>query len=141
MFFKFAFELSKNNSFLCVPGQQYNLSRSSEFASLKEPFTWTCDMFIPAGRSVNAVSFYRNNKECGIVGLINAACMKVETNPRYIFDCSSKFTYTLTIPAENMTEYEQGSVWICLYPGDSSLRSPNVTLEIASKIFVMINFL
>ena len=46
----------------------------------------------------------------------------------------------LTIPAENMTEYEQGSVWMCQYPGDSSFRSPNVTLEIASKIFDMIYF-
>lgn len=94
-------------------------------------------MFIPTGRSVNFVSFNRNNKECGIVGLQNAACVKVETNPRYILNCSSEFTYTLTIPAENMAENEQGSVWMCQYPGDSNIRSHNVTLEIASKIFLL----
>lgn len=120
-----------------MPGQQYNLSRSSEFASLAESFTWTCEMFIPAGRSFNVVSFYRNNVLCGTVGLINTACRTINRNPGYILNCLSKFTYTLTIPAENMTEYEQGSVWMCLYPGDSSFRSPNVTLEIASKNFFL----
>lgn len=43
-------------------------------------------------------------------------------------------SYTLTIPAENMTEYEQGSVWGCYYPADDSYKSPDVVLNIASKI-------
>lgn len=97
-------------------------------------------MFIPAGRTVSVVRFYRNNIQCGTVGLTNTGCITENPNPRYIINCSSKFTYMLTIPAENMTEYEQGSVWMCQYPGDSSFRSPNVTLEIASKIFDMIYF-
>lgn len=41
--------------------------------------------------------------------------------------------YTLTIPAENMTEMEQGSMWRCGYVGNSSYRSSDVMLKIASK--------
>lgn len=88
-------------------------------------------MFIPPNQSINAVTFYRNNVNCAIVGHINGNCVTEETNSKYTYGCFSEFSYTLTIPAENMTEYEQGSVWRCEYFSNSIFRSPDVTLTIA----------
>lgn len=42
--------------------------------------------------------------------------------------------YTLTIPAQNMAEYEQRSTWSCKYVSNSSYRSPDAILKIASMI-------
>ncbi|XP_078310222.1 uncharacterized protein LOC111134632 isoform X2 [Crassostrea virginica] len=121
-------------SLLCATtkGQQYNLTGSSEYAVLGRNFTWTCKMFIPTGQTINGVTFYRNNIFCGSVGLVtDLECKILSPNPRYKYGCLSEFSYTLTIPAENMTEYEQGSVWRCIYFGSSIFRSPDVTLAIA----------
>ena len=43
-------------------------------------------------------------------------------------------SYALTIPAENMTEYAEGFVWGCFYPGDGSFKSPDIVLYIACKM-------
>ena len=59
--------------------------------------------------------------------------MMISTDPKYTFGCLSKYIYTLTIPAENMTEYEQGSVWRCEDFGYSRVKSSDVTLKISSK--------
>ena len=91
-------------------------------------------MFIPSGQTINGVTFYRNNIVCGTVGLV-PGCKIIGSDPRYTFGCKSESSYTLTIPAENMTESEQGSVWRCEYFGISIFRSPDVNLTIASKIF------
>nr|XP_022344647.1 hemicentin-1-like [Crassostrea virginica] len=99
-------------------------------------FNWTCEMFIPPDQSINAVTFYRNNTRCASIGHLNGNgnCVIVDANPTYIFRCLSEFSYTMTIPAENMTEYEQGSVWRCEYFGDGNFKSPDVTLTIAVDV-------
>ena len=91
-------------------------------------------MFIPSNQTVNGVTFYRNYSRCASVGHLNGMCVIVYAIPRYTSGCLSEFSYTLTIPAENMTESEQGSVWRCEYYGYSAFRSPDVTLTIASKL-------
>ena len=77
---------------------------------------------------MNAVAFYRNSVLCAVVGNLNNTCVTDISNSRYMYGCSSVISYTLTIPAENMTEYEQGSVWKCVYFGDSRFKSLDVTL-------------
>ena len=95
---------------------------------------WTCDMFVPSGMTGNAVFFQRNGTDCGLLLHNENGCLKFDLNPRYTFACVSEYSYALTIPAENMTEYEEGSVWGCSYPGDGSYKSPDVVLNIASKM-------
>lgn len=118
-------------------GEQYNLTGSSEFAVLGEAFTWTCDMYVPPGESLNAVSFYRNQAVCAVIGHKDKKCLYQSYNSRYIYRCQSEYVYTLTIPAQNMTILEQGSMWICRYVVDSSYRSTDVILKIASKIYII----
>ena len=120
--------------FLYFLEQQYNMTGSSEYAELGKTFMWTCEMFVPSGMTVNAVFFQRNGKDCGLLVHNEDGCLKVDLNPRYTFACVSAYSYALTIPAENMTEYENGSVWGCFYPGDGSYKSPDVVLNIASKM-------
>lgn len=100
---------------------------------LGRAFTWTCEMYIPANQTVNAVTFFRNGLQCGSIGLVSTTCNMISTDPKYTLGCLSESSYTLTIPAEHMTEYEQGSVWRCKYVGDSRVKSTDVTLKIASK--------
>lgn len=115
---------------LILKGEQYNLTGSSEFAVLGEAFTWTCDMYVPPGESLNAVSFYRNQALCAVIGHKDKKCLYQSENSRYIYRCQSEYVYTLTIPAQNMTILEQGSMWICRYVVDSSYRSTDVILKI-----------
>ena len=96
-------------------------------------------MFIPSGQTINGVTFYRNNIVCGTVGLV-PECKIVGSDPKYTFGCKSESSYTLTIPAENMTEYEKGSVWRCEHYAYGTFRSPDVTLTIASKLFSINDF-
>lgn len=84
--------------------------------------------------SGNGVTFERNGKICGIMVQNGNECSTFDMNPRYILTCISEYSYALTIPAENMTEYEEGSVWWCYYPADGRYKSPDVVLNIASKI-------
>nr|XP_022345367.1 hemicentin-1-like isoform X3 [Crassostrea virginica] len=115
-------------------GQQYNMTGSSEFAVLGKDFTWTCEMFVPPRETTNGVRFLRNNASCAQVGHVDGTCFYGILNTRYTYGCSSPFSYTLTIPAENMTEYEQGSMWMCEYFYDSGFRSLVVTLHLAVDV-------
>lgn len=111
------------------------MTGSSEFASLRQAYTWTCSMFVPPEQTVKGVMFYRNNILCILIGYLNNDCVNQSANPRYTYACLSDYVYTLTIPAENMTEYEQGSLWRCEYVVNSSYRSSDVIIKIASKIY------
>lgn len=91
-------------------------------------------MFVAPGQSVNAVKFYRNHIPCVVIGHLNNECLTQSAHPKYIYRCLSDYVYTLTIPAENMTVYEQGSTWRCENVFNSSFRSTDVVLKIASKI-------
>ena len=93
-------------------------------------------MFIPPGQTINAVTFYRNNDLCASVGHKDEACLASISITRYTYGCSSRFSYTLTIPAENMTEFEKGSEWRCTYIGDSKFKSLNVTLHTVGKSYM-----
>ena len=115
-------------------GQVYNLTKSDNFATLGNPFTWTCSMDVPPGQTLIAVNFYRNDENVGGVGWISSKCKPEIANPRYILNCSAEHNFTLTIPAENMTEYEQHSKWRCQYYGNGFFKSSDITLNISSKI-------
>lgn len=91
-------------------------------------------MFIPPGQTINAVRFHRDNYACASIGQMRGNCTVQAANDRYRYECSSEFMYTLTIPAQNMTEYDKGSAWSCEYVVNSIYRSPVVVLKIASKI-------
>lgn len=112
--------------------QQFNMTGSSEFASLRQSYTWTCSMFVPPGQTINAIKFYKDSLLCVAIGYTKNDFFKQSANPRYTYGCLSDYVYTLTIPAENMTEYEQGSLWRCEYVFNSSYRSSDVILKIAS---------
>ncbi|XP_065933048.1 neural cell adhesion molecule 1 isoform X2 [Magallana gigas] len=116
---------------LTTEGQQFNMTGSSEFASLRQAYTWTCSMFVPPGQTIKGVKFNRNNVLLAVIGYFNNDCANQSANPRYTYRCLSDYVYTLTIPAENMTEYEQGSLWRCEYMFDSSYRSSDVIIKIA----------
>lgn len=90
-------------------------------------------MFVPPNQTAKAVQFYRNNNLVGTIGHINNECISQSANTKYTYECLSDYVYTLTIPAENMTEMEQGSMWRCGYVVNSSYRSSDVMLKIASK--------
>lgn len=119
-------------------GQQYNLTGSSELAELGQAFTWTCDMFVPPGNTLNAVRFYRNTASCVDIGHVDNNCRNQNYNSRYTYACLSDYVYTLTIPAENMTEMEQGSMWRCqhIFHRYYSFKSSEAILHIASKMNV-----
>uniref|UniRef100_A0A8W8LC41 Hemicentin-1 n=1 Tax=Magallana gigas TaxID=29159 RepID=A0A8W8LC41_MAGGI len=91
-------------------------------------------MYVPPGESVNAVSFYRNQAVCAVIGHKDKKCLYQSENSRHIYRCQSEYVYTLTIPAQNMTILEQGSMWICRYVVDSSYRSTDVILKIAIDV-------
>lgn len=117
-------------------GQRYNLTGSSEFAVLGEAFTLTCDMFVPPGYTSHAVKFFRNNKSCVDIGNKNITCATQSENCGYSYKCLSESMFSLTIPAENMTGYENGSKWRCDYVVNvAGYASPEIILNIASKKF------
>lgn len=91
-------------------------------------------MFIPPEQTINAVKFHRDHYACAAIGQMRGNCTVQDANDRYRYECSSDFMYTLTIPAQNMTEYEKRSAWSCEYVVNSMYRSPVVILSIASKI-------
>lgn len=116
-----------------ILGQVYNLTGSSNYAVPGDDFTWTCEMFIPVGETINAVKFYRNSELVVVIGHESGKCLVKNPNPRYVYSCTSVSTYTLTITSEILTEFEQGSVWNCEYAGKETLRSSDMGLRIASK--------
>lgn len=89
-------------------------------------------MFTPPKQTVNGVKFYRDDLVCAVIGRVTGECTVQILNDRYIYGCLSNSIYTLTIPAENMTEYEQRLTWSCKYVSNSSYRSPDAILNIAS---------
>lgn len=46
-----------------------------------ETFTWTCDMYVPPGQSVNAVNFYRNQSLCAVIGHKDNECVYLSEKP------------------------------------------------------------
>eukprot|EP00477_Mikrocytos_mackini_P003186 GAHX01003932.1.p1 GENE.GAHX01003932.1~~GAHX01003932.1.p1 ORF type:complete len:444 (-),score=28.71 GAHX01003932.1:64-1395(-) len=119
-----------------VTGQRYNLTGSAEFAELGKAFTWTCDMFVPSGQSSKSIVFYRNSILSGAIGYVNQKCQIQSAKPNYIYQCVSDYSFSLTIPAENMTENEQNSSWKCQYPFTPPLISSlDVNLRIAIDVY------
>lgn len=114
-----------------------NLTGSSEFARLGQSFTWTCVILVPVTKSSSGLIFLRNTEDImAILGFVNTKCEVQAPDPRYRYDCLSQLEFTLTIPGENMTEYEQGSMWKCQYKIDKIVyENPLVSLQIASKIY------
>lgn len=100
---------------------------------LREAFTWTCDMFVPPNGTTSFVKFYRNNVLSVLIGSTGSDCLTQSPNPSYTYGCLSDKSFTLTIPAENLTEFEQGSVWRCEYHNRPLYKSPDITLIIAGK--------
>lgn len=115
-------------------GQQYNLTGLSEYASLGKAFKWTCGMFLPPNQTAYGVLFLRETIRMVVIGMKDMKCGTQSANSRYSYECLAENEYTLTIPAENMTEIEQKSKWRCEYVFDSSYRSPDVILNIAGKL-------
>lgn len=91
----FQMKLFKKYYIYIFLGQQYNLTGSSEFAVLGEAFTWTCDMFVPPGQSVNAVNFFRNQNLLGAIGYKNNECLTQSAHPKYIYICQIMCTLWL----------------------------------------------
>lgn len=51
------------------------MTGSSEFASLRQAYTWTCSMFVPPEQTTNGVKFYRDNILCVLIGYLNNDCI------------------------------------------------------------------
>lgn len=104
------------------------------YATLGENFTLTCSMVNSMDGSVKAVRFFRDESLTVAIGFnTNNICEKQSANPNYTYECISEYIFTLTIPAEKMTEAEQSSEWRCGHIFNSSNKSPAVILQIASK--------
>ena len=111
---------------------QYNLTGSLEAAILGMEFSWTCSMTIPPGQTHDAVIFRRNLESLGmLIRFPNGTCASFDTQPRYNYRCDTDHVFSLIIPADNMTEYENNSVWQCEYFGDGRYRSLDQLLKIA----------
>lgn len=93
-------------------------------------------MFLPSESSNKAlgVFFFRNNNQTVLVGTQGVQCIIQTANPRYSYQCLRENVFSLTIPAENMTEFEQKSTWRCEYLFNASYKSPDVILTIAGKL-------
>ena len=116
------------NTFL----EQYNLTGSFPAAILGKEFSWECSMSIPPNQNINAVRFFRNSTYVGTVGRFpNGTCVSDSLHPRYDYQCDTDHVFSLIIPADNMTEYENNSMWQCQYYGDGRYRSSNQFLKIA----------
>ena len=86
----------------------------------------------PPHQTINVVSFYRNSTYVGTVGRFpNGTCATDSFHPRYDYRCVTDNVFSLIIPGDNMTEYENNSVWQCQYFGDGHYRSSNQLLQIA----------
>ena len=112
--------------------EQYNLTGSLPAAILGKEFSWKCSMSIPPNHTINTVSFYRNNTHVGSVArLTNGICATYSLHPRYDYRCVTDHVFSLIIPGDNMTEYENNSFWHCQYYGVGHYRSSNQLLKIA----------
>lgn len=101
-------------------------------------------MFLPPYQSAIGVFFYRNNNRTALVGMKDGTCITQSADPRYSYECLTENVFSLTIPAEKMTEFEQKSAWKCDYVFNASYRSSEVILNISSKLkmlkwFIILN--
>lgn len=103
------------------------------YATLGENFTLTCSMVNSMDGDDKAVRFFRDDRLTVAIGFNNNMCATQSANPNYTYECISEYIFTLTIPAEKMTEAEQSSEWRCGHILISSKKSPAVILQIASK--------
>lgn len=97
-------------------------------------------MFLPPNQTEYGVKFYRNGTFVSLIGHTDSGCVHQSLNTRYIYGCISKLVFTLTIPAENMTDFEQESIWRCDYVQPINYTSLDVTLYIASKLYHILDF-
>lgn len=91
-------------------------------------------MFLPPDHTVFGILFYRNNYRTVLIGMKGSQCATQSADPRYSYQCLTENVFSLTIPAENMTEFEQKSTWRCEYLFNVSYRSSQVILNIFSKL-------
>nr|XP_022328438.1 uncharacterized protein LOC111127518 [Crassostrea virginica] len=124
--------LSFINGDNCYAGQ-FNLAGSFPIVIGKE-FTWTCTMFIPKGQTLNLVKFIRNDVFVGNIGRTSGNCSVTSLDSRYDYKCVTDRVYSLIIPAQNMTKYENNSRWRCEYFGDAKLKSLDALLKIGVLI-------
>lgn len=92
-------------------------------------------MILPPGDTVSFVKFYRSNVLIVLIGSTSSGCVTQSALPNYNYNCVSDFVYSLTIPAESMTEVEQGSIWRCEYHDKPLYKSPDITLRIAGRLY------
>ncbi|XP_056013218.1 B-cell receptor CD22-like isoform X2 [Ostrea edulis] len=117
---------------LSVP-VSYNLTGSSEMASLGQQFTWTCQMTLPPSQTQVYIRFYRNETSAATVGY-NTQCQGFGVNSRYNYSCTTPREFNLIIPAQSVTQQEQYTVWRCAYySGFLSYSSVQKQLVIANK--------
>ncbi|XP_078325011.1 neogenin-like isoform X2 [Crassostrea virginica] len=110
---------------------QYNLTGSLQAAILGMDFSWTCSTTISPGQTHDVVIFRRNDIDVGlIVRFPNKTCKAFSMHPRYDYRCDTDHTFSLIIPANSMTEYENNSMWRCEYAG-GGYRSSTQMLNIA----------
>lgn len=91
-------------------------------------------MFLPPMQSINSIKFFRDSKLCVALVKKGSECTNQTANPKYLYRCLTDSKYTLTIPAENMTEEEQHSKWRCEYTFVASFKSREEILDIKSKL-------
>lgn len=90
-------------------------------------------MFLPPGGTLSTVKFYRNYILCVSMGSTSSGCVIQNALPRYNYNCVSDLVYSLTIPAESMTEFEYDSFWKCEYYHEPLYKSPNIHIKFAGK--------
>ena len=90
-------------------------------------------MFIPKGQTLNLVKFIRNDVFVGNIGRTSGNCSVTSLDSRYDYKCVTDRVYSLIIPAQNMTKYENNSRWRCEYFGDAKLKSLDASLKIGGK--------
>lgn len=111
---------------------QYNLTGSLPAAVLGKAYSWTCSIFTPVDQKYTVVKFTRNNILVGTVGWnSDGTCLSNAQSSRYELHCVSDNVFSLSIPPESMTKYEERSDWQCGYFGDESYKSEVVKLKIA----------
>ena len=110
---------------------QFNLSGSLQAAILGKDFSWECSTPKSPNARLYGVTFTRDGIEVGmVIRFPNGTCVSVSLHPRYDYQCDTDHVFSLIIPANNMTEYENNSMWQCEYIG-GGYRSSNQLLKIA----------
>ena len=98
-------------------------------------------MFIPKEQTLNLVRFIRNGVSVGNIGRTSGTCSATSLDPRYDYECVTDSVYSLIIPAQSMTTYENNSIWRCEYFGDAKLKSGDTLLKIGGNLERMLYIL